>query len=82
MVTVAYSPAFEKTIRTIRDHRTKERLKSQILKIIHDPGIGRLMRYTRKHTREAFIPPFRLSYCYDQKDDLLVLPALYHKDEQ
>ncbi len=40
------------------------------------------MRYSRKNTREVYVPPFRLSYYYDENKDLLVFLALYHKDEQ
>jgi mRNA-degrading endonuclease RelE of RelBE toxin-antitoxin system len=82
MVTVAYSPSFEKTIRKMKDGRTKERLKAKIIKIVRNPEIGKPMRYSRKHTREVYVPPFRLSYCYDRKKDILVFLALYHKDDQ
>jgi hypothetical protein len=34
MVTVAYGPLFEKTIRKIRDRELKERVKTQIAKIV------------------------------------------------
>jgi len=40
------------------------------------------MRYSRKKTREVYIPPFRLSYLYDKRNDTLVFLSLYHKDEQ
>ena len=82
MVTVAYHPHFEKTVRKIRDAQLKERVKHQILRIIEDPDTGKPMRYARKDTREVYIPPFRLSYFYDKKQDTLVFLALYHKDEQ
>ena len=82
MVTVAYSPSFERTIRKIKDDQTKDRIKVQIIRIVNDPDIGKPMRYSRKHTREVHIPPFRLSYCYDSRKDVLVFLALYHKDEQ
>jgi len=82
MVTVLYSPTFEKTIRKMKDGRTKERLKAQIIKIVRNPEIGKPMRYSRKHTREVYIPPFRLSYCYDGQQDILIFLALYHKDDQ
>ena len=39
MVTVAYGPHFEKTIRKIRDHELKERVKIQIVKIVNNPSI-------------------------------------------
>jgi len=82
MVTVASSTTFEKTVRKLRDNRVKERLKVQIQKVVKDPDIGKLMRYSRKNTREVYVPPFRLSYYYDENKDLLVFLALYHKYEQ
>jgi mRNA-degrading endonuclease RelE of RelBE toxin-antitoxin system len=82
MVTVAYDPHFEKTLRKIKDVQLKDRVKQQILKIIGDPAVGKPMRYCRKQTREVYIPPFRLSYFYDRDADTIVFLALYHKDEQ
>lgn len=82
MVTVAYHPHFEKTIRKISDARLKDQVKQQIRKIINDPSVGKPMRYCRKQTREVYIPPFRLSYWFDRRKDILVFPALSHKDEQ
>jgi mRNA-degrading endonuclease RelE of RelBE toxin-antitoxin system len=43
---------------------------------------GKPMRWGRKNMRKVYVPPYRLSYCYDKKHDLLVLLAFYHKDEQ
>jgi mRNA-degrading endonuclease RelE of RelBE toxin-antitoxin system len=82
MVTVAWHPHFEKTVRRIKDAGLKERVKQQILRIIDDPTIRKPMRYSRKQTREVYVPPFRLSYCFDRRRDMLVFLALYHKDEQ
>jgi len=82
MVTVAYSSHFEKIIRKIQDASLKERVKAQIIRIIDDPETGKPMRWSRKNTREVYIPPFRLSYCYDKKNDTLVFLAHYPKDEQ
>jgi mRNA-degrading endonuclease RelE of RelBE toxin-antitoxin system len=82
MVTVAYHPRFEKTIRKISDARLKEHVKQQIIKIIENPSIGKPMRYCRKQTREVYVPPFRLSYWYDKRQDTIVFLELYHKDEQ
>ena len=82
MVTVAYGPRFEKTIRKIKDQDLKERVKTQIVKIVNNPSIGKLLRYSRKQTREVCIPPFRLSYLYDKRNDTLVFLSLYHKDKQ
>lgn len=82
MVTVAYHPHFEKTVRKIKDAGLKERVKQQILRIIEDPSVGKPMRYYRRQTREVYIPPFRLSYCHDLRDDTIIFLALYHKDNQ
>jgi mRNA-degrading endonuclease RelE of RelBE toxin-antitoxin system len=82
MVTVAYSIRFEKEVRKIKDTAQKERVKAQIMRIVHDPEIGKPMRWCRKKTREVYVPPYRLSYCYDKKNDTLVFLAFYHKDEQ
>ena len=82
MVTIAYHPHFEKTIRKISDARLKEPVKQNIIKIINDPSTGKPMRCCRKKTRVVYIPPFRLSSWYDKRQDTLVFLALYHKDEQ
>lgn len=82
MVTVAWHPHFKRTIRKIEGNGLKERVKQQIIRIIEDPSIGKPMRYSRKQTREVYIPPFRLSYWFDRQKDTLVFLALYQKDEQ
>jgi mRNA-degrading endonuclease RelE of RelBE toxin-antitoxin system len=82
MVTVAYSTRFEKTIRKIRNAQLRERIKTQIAKIVNNPEIGKPMRFSRKQTREVYISPFRLSYLYDKRRGMLVFLCLYHKDEQ
>jgi len=82
MVTVAYSTRFEKEIRKIRNTSQKERVKAQIIRIVHDPETGKPMRWCKKNTREVYVPPYRLSYCYDKNNDTLVFLSFYHKDEQ
>jgi len=72
MVTVAYSTRFEKCVRKIGDTTLKERVKAQILRIVQDPETGKPMRWSRKNTREVYIPPYRLSYCYDKKNNALI----------
>ena len=82
MVTVAYSTRFEKAVRKIRDTSQKERVKAQIIRIVRDTETGKPMRWCRKNTREVYVPPYRISYYYDKKNDTLVFLAFYHKDEQ
>jgi len=82
MVTVAYDKRFERTIRKIKDAGVKERVKKQIIKIVENPETGKPMRFTRKDTREVYVPPFRLSYAYLKGEGKIIFPGLYHKDEQ
>ena len=82
MVTVSYDPSFEKKVRKIKDQLLKLKVKNKILKIINSPEIGKPMRYSRKGTREVYIPPFRLSYLYLKNENEIIFLDLYHKDEQ
>ena len=82
MVIVSYEPAFKKKVRKIKDASLRERVKKQIRKIVLSPGIGKPMKYARKGTREVYVPPFRLSYQYLDKEDKIILLELYHKDGQ
>jgi len=78
---VAYHNNFEKKFKKI-DPSFKDEIKTQIIKIINNPEIGKPMRYVRKGTREVYIGPFRLSYKYEKKANTIVILAFYHKDEQ
>lgn len=78
---VIRSPRFIQQIKKI-DSSFIERVKKLIIKIINDPEIGKPMRFDRKGTREVYIHPFRLSYSYDKKQDILYLLEIYHKNEQ
>ena len=82
MVTVAYDERFKKLVGKLKDVSVKKRIKNQIKKIINNPEIGKPMRFSRKETREVYIPPFRLSYLYIDKEDKIVFLDLYHKDYQ
>ncbi len=82
MVTIAYDLSFEKKVRKIKDQVLKLTVKKKILKIIESPETGKLMRYSRKGTREVYISPFRLSYLYIKNEKKLIFLDLYHKDEQ
>ena len=75
------APSFIQQIKKIDDSLIK-RVQKLIIKIINDPKIGKPMRFDRKGTREVYVPPFRLSYSYDKKKDILYLLEVYHKDEK
>lgn len=81
MPTIDYDPEFLRLLGKI-DNSIKEKLKKQIAKIIENPEIGKPMRYTRKDTREVYVPPFRLSYAYIKHENKIIFLALYHKDKQ
>ena len=82
MVTVAYEERFKKLITKVKDASLQQKIKKQIKKIINNPEIGKPMRFSRKGTREIYIPSFRLSYLYVDKEDKIVFLDLYHKDLQ
>jgi mRNA-degrading endonuclease RelE of RelBE toxin-antitoxin system len=82
MVKISYLPSFQKEISKIKDSRVKERILKQIEKIVNNPGVGKPMKHWRKGTREVKIPPFRLSYAYNSKEDVIEILDFYHKDKQ
>lgn len=82
MVNVSFDSNFEKTIKKIHDAVIKERVIKQIKRIIEDPNVGKPMKYGRKGTREIYVPPFRLSYYYSEKENCIVFLEFYHKDIQ
>jgi len=82
MVTIAYDDHFKKLITKIKDTSLQKKIKKQIEKIINNPEIGKPMRFSRKGTREVYIPPFRLSYLYLNREDKIIFLDLYHKNHQ
>jgi addiction module RelE/StbE family toxin len=80
MVDVIFDPEFKRNFKKIKDQTTKDKVIKQIQKIKTDPEIGKPMRYSRKGTRELYVPPFRLSYKVE--GDIVYILDLYHKDEQ
>ncbi len=82
MVSISYSPVFEKRVRKLKDAALKEKVKKQLIKIINNPEIGKPMKYSRAGTRELYVSPFRLSYSYLKKEEKIVILDLYHKDGQ
>lgn len=82
MVKVDFDEKFKKIVSKIKDSSIKERLEKLIIKISQNPEIGKPMRNIRKGTREVYLPPFRLSYAYNRKEEIVFILDLYHKDEQ
>jgi mRNA-degrading endonuclease RelE of RelBE toxin-antitoxin system len=82
MVNLAFDPEFKRLFSKIKNRSVKEKILKQLAKIRDNPETGKPMRYTRKGTRELYVPPFRLSYLYLKEEDKVVLLDLYHKDKQ
>ena len=82
MVIGEFHPNFQKTFSKIKNNSLKEKIIKQFSKINENPEIGKPMRYSRKDTREVYVPPFRLSYAYIKNEDKIIFLDIYHKDEQ
>lgn len=72
----------DNALKHIKDRNLKIKIFKHIEKIINNPEIGKPMMYTRKGTREVYIPPFRLSYLYLKEENKIIFLDLYHKDKQ
>ena len=82
MVDIEFSNRFSKIFSKIKDEFFKAKIKKQIKKISENPEAGKPMRNIRKGTRELYIKPFRLSYSYLPKENLVYILDLYHKKQQ
>lgn len=79
--TIKYDKNFKKIFKKL-DKSIKDRAKKQIIKIIDDPKVGKPMRNVRKGTREVYVKHYRLSYYFDEENDLIIFLDFYHKDKQ
>jgi len=82
MVKVVFEERFKRIVSKIKDASIKERIEKLLFKIRNTPDIGKPMMHNRKGTREVYLPPYRLSYAYDKKEDAIIILDFYHKDEQ
>jgi len=82
MIKVNFDDKFREIFSKIKDNNLKEKVIKQIEKIKNNPEIGKPMKYDRKGTRELYVSPFRLSYCYIKHEERVIILSLYHKNEQ
>lgn len=82
MVRIDFDEHFKRTVSKIKEASIRERIENLIFKIKENPEIGKPMKHNRKGTRELYLPPFRLSYAYDKRNQIVVILNLYHKDKQ
>ena len=82
MVIVRFDKKFTQIFSKIKDETLKLKIQKQIRKISENPLAGKPMRNVRAVTRELYIKPFRLSYIYNLKEDVILIRDLYHKKFQ
>ena len=82
MVKIRFDKKFSSVFSKMKDLSLKERIAKQVKKISENPEVGKPMRHDRKGTRELYVKPFRLSYLYSVKEDLVYVLELYHKKGQ
>jgi len=82
MVEIRFDKKFTIIFSKTKDELLRTKIKKQIKKISENPEIGKPMKNIRKKTRELYIKPYRLSYFYDSKEDVVYILDLYHKKKQ
>ena len=63
MVDVIYTEKFEREFKK-SDNSIKEKIITQINKIIENPKIGKPLRYDLKGERTIYVKPFRIIYAF------------------
>jgi len=76
---VTYEDNFIKYFKKIKDKTLKDNILKQLRKIINNPEIGKPLKYSRKLTREIYIPPLRLYYSYNKDVNTLTIIEISHK---
>jgi mRNA-degrading endonuclease RelE of RelBE toxin-antitoxin system len=82
MVIIRRSKEFSKSEEKFKNTRLSKVIIKLIDKIILNPTVGKPMTGYRKGLREVYMKPFRLSYSYNIKEDIVKLIVIYHKDRQ
>lgn len=82
MLNIEHKKGFLKKISKIKNQADKVKIKKQVEKILENPEVGKPMMYGRKGTREVYVAPYRLAYCYIPSENRLIFLDIYHKDEQ
>ena len=79
---ITYEDSFTKRFNKIKNKSLRDKILNQLRKVINNPEIGKPLKYSRKLTREVYIPPFRLYYSYNKYTDTLTILELSHKRKQ
>jgi len=74
------SNQFKREIKHIKDKKLKQRIKKAIKEIIKNPEkAGKPLKYRKGF--KVKIPPFRIIYKYDKKNDVLEFVKFGHRDK-
>lgn len=82
MVEIRFDKKFANIFSKIKDNLFKTKIIKQVKKISENPEIGKPMKHNRRGTRELYLKPFRLSYFYLVKENIVYILDLYHKRKQ
>jgi len=82
MVEFRFDKKFAIVFSKLKDNLLKSKVMKQVKKISENPEIGKPMRYLMKGTREVYVKPFRFSYFYSRKEEIIYILDLYHKKKQ
>jgi mRNA-degrading endonuclease RelE of RelBE toxin-antitoxin system len=74
---ITLSSTFSKQIKRLDDN-LKVLLKKQILKIMHNPQVGKPLKYLRGE-RALYLKPFRIVYSYVENRNEIILLKFDHR---
>jgi len=79
---ITYEDSFTRDFLKIKDKDLKNKIVKQLKKIIDNPEIGKPLKYSRKLTREVYVPPLRIYYSYNRHSEVLIILEISHKRKQ
>ena len=75
---ISYTHEFRRGIKKIRDKAMQSKVKKIVERIIHNPDIGKSLRYELTGLRSVRVPPFRI--LYEHTGDFLIFHTFEHRD--
>ncbi len=70
---------FERDVKSLRDKKIKERIDSEVKRIVKNPDTGKPLRYGLKGEKTIRIRPYRIIYAIEGNS--LILLRFEHRDE-
>ena len=75
---MVWTQRFEEDFKKIKNRDTQDKLEKQIRKIMHNPEIGKPLRYELKSEWTIYVKPYRLLYKIE-KNKLILLRFEHRK---